>query len=322
MRRTRLRKFGKRGRKLALLAQIAAIWYLSFVMVAYLTSDTGAYFNDVETISETIIAAPDFCAKEKGPKSDYQKKFCNDNAGGGNGCDPADDCDEEDWDPDNPGQNPISCDDHTSAPCSEAKTVTKINATPTSNSIKLTWANPTGNNFGSINIYRGDDTVPIGANITNGEFVDTGLEPNSKYVYKLRTVHKNSKTEKTEQVIEVTTISVETEETTEKTKEDSAVDPTENTSEDEEIKTDKEPPAEVSGLSIGGNGANLTLAWTNPSDSDFAFVRVYIDEKLMFDKLTVETVDYKNNGNEKITIKITTMDTFGNESTGESLTVN
>lgn len=319
LRHSRLRKFGKRGRKLALLAQIAAIWYLSFAMVSYLTTDTGAYFNDVETISETISAAPDFC-EGISPSTDYWQNHCKDNAGGGNGCDPADDCDDERGDPDTPGQNPISCDDHTSAPCSEAKTVTNIKATPTSNSIKLSWSNPTDENLVSINIYRNDVANPVGKNITNGEFIDIGLEPDTKYIYKLRTVHKNGKKEKTEQIFEVTTNFVETDETTEKPKEESTPDSTENTSDGQGSIADKEPPTEVSGLSVSENGANLNLTWTNPTDLDFAYLKVYINEKLVFDNLTVESVSYQNKGNEEITIKITTVDTTGNESDGETMT--
>lgn len=323
LRHTRLRKFVKRGRKLALLAQIAAIWYLSFAMISYLTTDTGAYFNDVETISETITAAENFC-EGISPSSDYWQNFCKDNAGKGNGCEPTDEgypnCDKQHGDNDNPGDNPLDCDDHTNAPCSEAKSVTNIKASPTSNSIKLTWSNPTGNNFGTINIYRDDDTAPVGTNITNGEFVDTGLAPNTKYIYKLRTVHKNGKTENTEQIIEVTTNSDKTEETT---TEELKKDPTENTSNDEETKTDKEPPAEVTGLKADdANGENLTISWSNSIDSDFAYVRVYVDGKLVNDKLTNESVSYQNKGNMKVTIKITTVDTSGNESVGESISVN
>jgi len=56
IRYTRLKKFKKQGKKLAIASQIVAIWYLSVLSISYLTSDTGAYFNDIEIIENSLHA--------------------------------------------------------------------------------------------------------------------------------------------------------------------------------------------------------------------------------------------------------------------------
>lgn len=202
IRSTRLRKFKKSSRKLVFIAKIAAIWYLLILTGSYLTSDTGAYFNDVEKISGTISAAKDFC-KELNGKSDYWHNYCKDNAGIGNGPDKPDEDTGEKTDPDNPGHNKGGCDDHTNAPCSEVREVKEKH---TSNSINLTWSNPNqGNkNFSHVNVYRNEDKTPVGTNIKNGQFDDEKLKPETKYTYKITTVDKSGK-ESVGTIIDVTT---------------------------------------------------------------------------------------------------------------------
>jgi YqxM protein len=56
IRKTRLRKFKTKSKKLIIAAQIVAIWYLLILSGSYLTSNTGAYFNDVEVIENSIHA--------------------------------------------------------------------------------------------------------------------------------------------------------------------------------------------------------------------------------------------------------------------------
>lgn len=52
----RIRKFKTKGKKLAIAAQLLAIWYLLIITGSYLTSDTGAYFNDVKVIENYFHA--------------------------------------------------------------------------------------------------------------------------------------------------------------------------------------------------------------------------------------------------------------------------
>jgi YqxM protein len=54
IRKTRLRKFRTKSKKLIIAAQIVAIWYLLILSGSYLTTDTGAYFNDVEVIENSL----------------------------------------------------------------------------------------------------------------------------------------------------------------------------------------------------------------------------------------------------------------------------
>jgi YqxM protein len=54
IRNSRLRKFRKKGKKLIIAAQIVAIWYLLILSVSYLTTNTGAAFNDIEVIENSL----------------------------------------------------------------------------------------------------------------------------------------------------------------------------------------------------------------------------------------------------------------------------
>ncbi len=120
IRYTRLRKFKKPSKKISIAAQIVAIWYLSIFAISYLSTDTGAYFNDVEVIEGSIAVSSDYCADAKNG-SKLWRTYCKDNAGIGNGPDKPDEGTGKHTDPDNPGHNKDDCDDHTSAPCSEGK---------------------------------------------------------------------------------------------------------------------------------------------------------------------------------------------------------
>jgi predicted ribosomally synthesized peptide with SipW-like signal peptide len=200
IRKTRLKKSRKTCKGLLIAVQTVAVWYILILTGSYLTTDTGAYFNDVKKISGTITADEDFC-KEKG--SDYWHKYCKDNSGGGNGPDAPDVGTGKGNDPDNPGHNKGGCDDHTNAPCSD---VTKIKGTHTSTSISLLWSDPdsTKKGFSFVKVYRNGNKDPVGNNIINGQFVDQNLLPSTKYSYKMTTVNKFG-TESTGTTIEVTT---------------------------------------------------------------------------------------------------------------------
>ncbi|WP_242637694.1 MULTISPECIES: amyloid fiber anchoring/assembly protein TapA [Bacillaceae] len=54
IRKTRLKKFRKKYKKIKLASQILAIWYVLMFTVGYLSSDTGAYFNSSSQIGGTI----------------------------------------------------------------------------------------------------------------------------------------------------------------------------------------------------------------------------------------------------------------------------
>ncbi|EKN69496.1 hypothetical protein BABA_08716 [Neobacillus bataviensis LMG 21833] len=77
IRHTRLKRFKKSEKKLVFAAQIVAAWYILILTGTYLTTDTGAYFNDVETISGTISVSEDFC-KDAEKDSEFWNKHCKD----------------------------------------------------------------------------------------------------------------------------------------------------------------------------------------------------------------------------------------------------
>jgi predicted ribosomally synthesized peptide with SipW-like signal peptide len=200
IRKTRFKQFRKKTNGLVIVIQMVAIWYIMILTGSYLTSDTGAYFNDVDEMNGTINSAEDFC-DDKG--SGYWHKHCKDNAGIGNGPDTPDEDTGEHTDPDNPGQNIGSCDDHTNAPCSE---VTKIKETHTSSSISFSWSNPkaANNNFSHVLVYRNGDETPVGNNIKKARFVDENLLASTNYRYKITTVDSLGN-ESRGQAIDVTT---------------------------------------------------------------------------------------------------------------------
>lgn len=308
IRYSRLRKFKKKGKGLLIAAKIVALWYLLILSGSYLTADTGAYFNDVETISETIAVADNYCADKEWAKE--HKEYCKDNAGLGNGCEPGDECDSEKGeDEDNPGHNRESCGDHTSAPCSEGSRVTNISATQTSNTITLTWTNPNDNKFKFIKIYRNEEPIPIAENITSGQFEDTGLIPDTKYIYHIVEVNNQGENLGTA-IFEAST-----------NPEQDSEQPQPETS-PTEPEQDTQSPGEVinpSGSETGNSG-KVELSWTPPSDLDFSHVRIFRDDNLIADN--VNTNNYSDQVSEKNhSYKITTVDTSGNESPGVPIEV-
>ena len=80
IRSSRLKKFRNKSKKMILAAQLVAIWYLLILAGSYLTTDTGAYFNDVEKISGTISVSDDYC-RDANEAIEFWQKYCKDNAG-------------------------------------------------------------------------------------------------------------------------------------------------------------------------------------------------------------------------------------------------
>jgi predicted ribosomally synthesized peptide with SipW-like signal peptide len=292
IRKTRFRKFRTKKKKLIIAAKIVAIWYLLIISVSYLTTNTGAYFNDVEKISETIIAAEDFCKEFKSDKeknSDYYKEFCKDNAGIGNGPEPGDVDTGEGTDPDNPGHNKDGCDDHTNAPCTR---ITNLKETHTSNSITLTWSNP-NENFDFVKVYRNANDNLVGNQIKNGQFIDENLKPSTKYIY-IITVVDSLGNESQSSSVDVTT---------------------------DNDASDIKMPEEVIEL-IGnrnGNSHNINLSWKNPSG--ISHVRIYLEgsENPIEDNVKDESINLTSK--DEVTYRVTTVDVAGNESTGKTITI-
>ncbi|MGE8204414.1 SipW-dependent-type signal peptide-containing protein [Heyndrickxia sp. NPDC080065] len=54
IRNSRLRPFKNKNKRLLLIAQIVAIWYIVIIAGSYLTSNTGAYLNDSDKVTGKI----------------------------------------------------------------------------------------------------------------------------------------------------------------------------------------------------------------------------------------------------------------------------
>ncbi|MDL4838938.1 amyloid fiber anchoring/assembly protein TapA [Aquibacillus rhizosphaerae] len=54
MRSSRLMRYRKKYKNLIIVAQIVAIWYITLVSAAVLTSSTGAYFNETNKVGTTV----------------------------------------------------------------------------------------------------------------------------------------------------------------------------------------------------------------------------------------------------------------------------
>jgi hypothetical protein len=333
IRYSRLKKFKNKYKTLSFLAQLIAIWYMAVFTATHFTGDTGAYFNDVETVSGTLSAAEDFCEKSNGPPSEYWKNHCkpkNDNSGGGNGPEPGDEDTGEGTDPDNPGQTDEGevCGDHSNAGCSENQRITDISQSTTSNSVTITWKNPQGNQFSSVSVYR--DGALIQENILNGQFEENQLEPSTTYVYELAALMKNGKNDLTRETIEVTTAAAEegdtaTEEPTSTPEDNSPPQQEEESSEAEEPapRVDTQAPEEVSSVTSDHKGKTLTLTWINPTDEDFKHVNIYLKgvPQSIKNNITTSTIEIDQKPNETATYIIKTVDANGNESPGTQITV-
>ncbi|WP_226036356.1 S8 family serine peptidase [Aquibacillus saliphilus] len=87
--------------------------------------------------------------------------------------------------------------------------------------------------------------------------------------------------------------------------------------------SDRQPPAEVTGISISDvTTESFTADWTQPSDSDFKKTKVYLDDELL--TFTQEENKYTFDGlipNTEYSLSFKTVDNFGNESSGTTKVV-
>lgn len=177
--------------------------------------------------------------------------------------------------------------------------VTAVDAT-TGGKINLSWTNPTDSDFSMIKIYRSTASGTLGSAVFIGlaiSWSNTGLTNGVAYYYTVRAVDTSSN---------------ETTNTTQVSATPTAPDTT--------------PPAvpTTGGTPVVNTqaGGTLTISWTNPADSDFAFVRIYrsttsgVLGNLVYDNVTgtsVTDTGLTNNATYYYTIR--SVDTAGNEST-------
>jgi hypothetical protein len=84
---------------------------------------------------------------------------------------------------------------------------------------------------------------------------------------------------------------------------------------------DTTPPANVTNTSASKSTNGVLLSWTNPTDTDFSYCKIYIGSNSIATNITTNSYEDTANGNSsQITYKITTVDFAGNESTGVNVT--
>lgn len=93
-----------------------------------------------------------------------------------------------------------------------------------------------------------------------------------------------------------------------------------------EAQYDITPPLEVSGFQVLPSTYSVSLSWKNPNDLDFDLVRVYITSgsevwKKIYETKGEELEVQELSANTEYLFKLTTLDLFGNESSGSIINV-
>ncbi|MGD6832402.1 amyloid fiber anchoring/assembly protein TapA [Sutcliffiella halmapala] len=166
-------------------------------------------------------------------------------------------------------------------------------------SITLIWTNPNATTFSYVNVYRNNENTPVAANITNGEFVDTELDADTDYTYRITTVDTNGEESngatysiKTAQIVN-----------------------------DEESEEQTIEVLDVKWVQFR-QSANVDITWSNPLGDNFSHIILYKDGTRL-----IETSDksYRDNGlvkKQDYIYKIVTVTKNGKESEGIEITVN
>jgi YqxM protein len=280
IRKTRLRKFKTKNKKLLIATKIVAIWYLLIISGSYLTSDTGAYFNDVEVLKQTIQVG------------EWEDK------------------DNNEWD------NSSLDFDGTRAWADGSNVFSTIkNVGDEANTIS-TWRyylykvindKPSGDPVatGVVPIIESDKEGVISATVEeNGEYRFTIRRPlghpaKDNEDYSLDGYTYIGWSEK----ITVTSIT--------------------NGNENSSPGSDQ-PIGEVNNLkwveSEKGNSGKYLISWTIPESTNFKHVRIYKGTEIFVDNFSNQEIELKSENKSK-TYKITTVDIFGNESAGVTITI-
>lgn len=170
----------------------------------------------------------------------------------------------------------------------------------TGGKINLSWTNPTDSDLSKIKVYRSTASGTLGSAVFTGLatlWSDTGLTNGATYYYTVRAVDTSSN---------------ETTNTTQLSATPTA--------------PDMAPPSvpATGGTPVADTqtGGTLTISWTNPADSDFAFVRIYrsttsgVLGTLVLDNVTATSAtDTGLTNNTTYYYTIRSVDTTGNEST-------
>lgn len=374
IRKSRFRKFKSKGKKITIAAQIVAIWYLLIISGSYLTTETGAYFNDIEVIENSLHVSWD----DSTPSDDKWEKSSLQEVTQGGTCEKGiyasftntgESVDHEltkyevYWSATGNPKNGTKVSEGT-FPIPHKGEVYEINYQPTENgyykfrayhevghnhdyvkskgpwsgtikvdcssqvgvtpidevvileakadqsSVNLLWKNPSG--IDSVNIYRND--TQIATNLVGDTFIDTNLEPNKTYTYRIAIVMSGNETFGNE--FEISTSSVVVQPPS-----DNDVQPT--------PAIDDKAPGEVEGpnwkRANNGNN-NIDLTWINPKDEDFdhLVIEMYKNGTKEYEVDVGKTESYQFNLPDRdieFLITVISVDKVGNKSIGKSVTV-
>ncbi|MGY3714792.1 amyloid fiber anchoring/assembly protein TapA [Sutcliffiella cohnii] len=280
----RVNKFRKKGKKLLILAQILAIWYMSVLTASYLTSNTGAYFNDVEVIKGYISAG----VWEEDPPED-----------------------NDEWDK-------SSLDFDGSKAWVEGCTVyTTISNTGDKANIESTWRfylNKVDNGGNIIGDPVATGVVPVIESKGEGELTAQVREDgNYRFIVRRPLGHPagNNPDEKdytyinSDEIIEVESCSPGEDEETEPPSEE-----------------DKTPIGDVTNLEGIATHNSVTLSWIVPTGEEFNHVNIYRNGTQIAENIQgPQFIDVDLIENTEYVYKITTVDTNQNESVGVTKTI-
>ncbi|MCD4840285.1 amyloid fiber anchoring/assembly protein TapA [Neobacillus sedimentimangrovi] len=289
MRSKRVRKFRSRARKILIAGQLVSIWYVLILTGAYLTSTTGAAFNDIEVIKNSLHA---------------------------------------NWDTDNNDWDKSSLDFDGTKAWAEGNTVytTVKNAGDRANSTS-TWryflykvvdGKPVGNPVatGVVPIIQSGKMGTISATVTeNGNYRFTIRRP-------LGHPAKNNPDANGHTYIgwsQLITVNIVD---NLPPSEDTTI--PDNSNDPKPQPETKQPIGEITDIkwNIKGQSGQVTITWKNPTSPEFSHLKIYKEGNMISPEFKDQKLELgKDDTKTKVTYRITTVDKNGNESAGISLTV-
>ncbi len=163
--------------------------------------------------------------------------------------------------------------------------LTSVNTTTTVNSVTFSWTNPSDSDYASMKIFNGNTLVAT-VNKPTATYTVTGLNSNTTYTFKFVSVDTTGN-ESSGYTRSITTPA-----------------------------TDTTPPAALTSVNTTTTVNSVTFSWTNPTDSDYASMKIYNGDTLVTTvnkPATTYTVTGLTQGT-TYTFKFISVDTAGNES--------
>jgi hypothetical protein len=178
-------------------------------------------------------------------------------------------------------------------------TPTGLTSTSLDGQVDLSWDANTETDLAGYNVYQSTDNVTFTkvntSLITTTSYSVTGLTNGTTYYFTVSAVDTSGN-----ESAQSTSVSAT---------------PSASTT------TDTTPPGEVTGLSETHTDTEVTLSWTNPTDSDFSKVKLYKDGAFVAEGSLTSYIFSGLMPSTSYTFEVTTVDSSGNESLGSSISV-